>query len=375
MLIRKKAPRRLLGVAGVIMIAVLTVVGLGSPAGASTNVVPAHSSLVKSSLIPRGDVYIPHGYPKGAEIVNYGIEPIQAYDISLTNDVWRLNFYLWFRWKSPDGKPADAIDPTSTTAYDNASNAETNFQVSYSYTDAQGHEQPTKLADGSFYQLEYVQCGFADNFDLARYPLDSQQLTIRFENTTYDSNQLDYVPDPAGSTSQKFDVPDWDPKGITYQSYIKHYTTDFGNSDSAGPFQNWSLATYSITIKRPLSNFLAKLLLPLLIVLVASLLVLFLKSEHEISRLALSASGLLTLIFLQQGYSGELPPTVPLVLMDQFYALAYLIILVTFARIIWETTQVFHLKVSADTFIKTDRILAVVLGAAFFGGLALMILL
>ena len=134
------------------------------------------------------------------------------------------------------------------------------------------------------------------------------------------------------------------------------------------------MGTYTISIQRPLSHFLAKLLLPLIIAMAASIMVLLLKSEHEISRLAISGTGLLTLIFLQQGYSADLPPTVPLVMMDKFYALGYLVVLFTFGRIIWETTQVFHHKRAAENFILVDRVLAGVLAVIFLGGIAALIL-
>ena len=220
----------------------------------------------------------------------------------------------------------------------------------------------------------YIQAGFSNDFNLTRYPLDNQELEIRFESTTYAFNQLVFEPDPSAGKDTGFGVADWNTQGTSYRSYMKHYSTTFGNSDSGTQFQDWSLGTYTISIQRPLSHFLAKLLLPLIIAMAASIMVLLLKSEHEISRLAISGTGLLTLIFLQQGYSADLPPTVPLVMMDKFYALGYLVVLFTFGRIIWETTQVFHHKRAAENFILVDRVLAGVLAVIFLGGIAALIL-
>ena len=52
------------------------------------------------------------------------------------------------------------------------------------------------------------------------------------------------------------------------------------------------------------------------------------KAEHEASRLAIAATGLLTVIFLQQGYSNDLPPTAPVALMDKIYGLAFAVVFI-----------------------------------------------
>jgi len=308
-----------------------------------------------TGIVPRGDTTKQGAPPKGAEVVYYGIEPVQVYGISLADDLWKANFWMWYRWKGP-------YDPVETTSFNNSTNADTNFQVTYSYVDGKGKPTPITLGNGYHYQLLYIQAGFANEFKLQRYPLDHQELAIRFENTTYAFSQLVYEPDPMRSSDQRFAVPSWLTTSLTYQSYMKHYTTDFGNADAAGPFQNWSLGTYSINIQRPVSHFVGKLLLPLLIVLTASVLVLFLKTEHEISRLALTGTGLVTLIFLQTSYSTDLPPSAPLVLLDKVYVVGYLVVLITFIRIVWETLEVSKNKREADHLQLVDRRIAIGIG-------------
>ena len=338
------------------------------PVGAApTQVAPATNEEQTHDVVPRGETRVQGQAPKGAEIVYYGIEPVQVYGISLADDLWKANFWMWYRWKGP-------YDPVPTTTFDNSTNAETNFQVTYSYVDVQGKPSPVTLKNGYKYQLLYVQAGFANEFKLQRYPLDHQELAIRFENTTYPFSQLAYEPDPQRSSDQRFTVPSWLTTSLEYQSFVKHYTTDFGNADAAGPFQDWSLGTYAINIQRPVSHFIGKLLLPLLIVLTASVLVLFLKTEHEISRLALTGTGLVTLIFLQTSYSSDLPPTAPLVLLDKAYIIGYLVILTTFIRIVWETLEVSKNKREADRLQAIDHRIALGIGGFVALGLTLLFL-
>jgi len=338
------------------------------PAGAATKQVsPNAKGQVAHDVVPRGETRIQGSVPAGAEVVYYGIEPVQAYGISLADDLWKANFWMWYRWKGN-------FDPVSTTTFDNSTNAETNFQVTYSYVDSKGNPKAVTLKNGYKYQLLYIQAGFANEFRLQRYPLDHQELAIRFENTTYPFSQLAYVPDPQRSLDQRFSVPSWLTTSLEYQSFVKHYTTDFGNADAAGPFQDWSLGTYSINIQRPVSHFIGKLLLPLLIVLTASVLVLFLKTEHEISRLALTGTGLVTLIFLQTSYSTDLPPSAPLVLLDKLYVVGYLVVLTTFIRIVWETLEVSKNKREADRLQAIDHWIALGIGLFVAVGLTIIIL-
>ena len=72
----------------------------------------------------------------------------------------------------------------------------------------------------------------------------------------------------------------------------------------------------------------------------------------------------LTLIFLQQIYSADLPNPVPVVFMDDLYAIALIAVFVTFARIIWTTKLIrgrAHDPDAALAIARTDHRFAAVL--------------
>jgi len=332
--------------------------------------VPAANERLGSSgeqNVPRGRITPLRSVPPGAEVVHYGIEPIQAYSVDFDKSVWSLNFYMWWRWRGE-------IDPVATTVFDNATWPSSYFSITYSYTDGAGRPASTTLANGDHYQLAFVQAQFTSNFRMQRYPLDHHDLEIRFENTTYPSAQLVYVPDEGGRTGQRLHMPDWKVERVAYGAYVKHYSTDFGDPTATGEYRNWSLGTYQIEVSRPTSHFAIGLLLPLSLVLAVVIAVLLIKAEHESSRLAIAATGLLTVIFLQQGYDRDLPPTAPVVLMDKIYGLAFAIVFIVIARVIWETFQVFHHKRESRAYVRADRTLAIVLLAVFAIGTTLLVL-
>jgi hypothetical protein len=110
-----------------------------------------------------------------------------------------------------------------------------------------------------------------------------------------------------------------------------------------------------------------------LVVLLAAITALFLKAGNFDTRLALTGTGLLTLIFLQEGYSSELPNPVPVVLMDKIYMLAYASVLITFFRVIWTTDRVHRKRQDEELMVKGDRRLAVTLFVSLLIGIALVV--
>ncbi len=325
-------------------------------------VVPISIASGSDNVVTRGITSAPTKPLASTEIVHLGIEPMQVANVDLGKGTWEMSFYVWWRWKG-------SIDPVESTYMTNNTGATTNTVISYSFVDPKNHNQqvPKLLKDGYYYQQAFISMGFSDEFPLVRYPLDVQDLQVRVENTTYDNSQLQYVVDHHVSKDKDLVVPGWTTKDIVYSEYMHHYGTDFGYTDRGADFQDYSLLTFNIHIERPLSHFFGKLMLPLIVVLLAAVIALFLKAGNFDTRLALAGTGLLTLIFLQQGYSAELPNPVPVVLMDKIYALAYASVLITFFRVIWTTDRVHRKREDEELFVRSDRRLAYII----FGGFAL----
>lgn len=328
-------------------------------------VLPITIAAGSNVAVARGTVTAPPPIKAHTEVVDLGIEPLQVSKVNLGEGTWEMSFYVWWHWKGP-------LDPVESTYFTNATGATSNNTVTYSFLDANGHQRAIKQKDGYWYQQAFCSFGFSDDFSMVRYPLDVQHLQVRVENTTYDYDQLVYRVDSNVSQDNEIVVPGWSTKDVRYDAYFHHYGTNFGFVDRGDTFQNYSLMTFDIDIERPFSHFAGKLLLPLLVVLLAAITALFLKAGNFDTRLALTGTGLLTLIFLQQGYTSELPTPVPVVLMDKIYVLAYASVLITFFRVIWTTERVHRKREDEELFVKGDRRLAVVLFLSLLVGIALV---
>jgi hypothetical protein len=247
-----------------------------------------------------------------AEQVQVGFYGLNVYNLDIASNAYNLDAYVWFRWK---GK----IDPIADLEFANAVD-------DWGMTQKPGYEKPQVQKDGSFYQILRVEGRFVQPFNLVRYPLDQQHISMVLENSIYTAKDLVYVTDEKDSGyADTLSIQGWQIIGWKGHNLLHSYPSDFGFLEpDRTPY---STVRFEILINRPLSYFIWKLLLPLLIVLVSGWGALLLHPSYVESRIAIPVTALLTIVFLQQSYSDALPEVGYLVLLDKIYALAYLLVI------------------------------------------------
>jgi hypothetical protein len=261
-----------------------------------------------------------------AQQVVVGVYPTTVYELSIETSTYHTLAYVWLRWKGD-------LDPTASLEF-------TNAVERWGFTKTNLLEKPETLPDGSHYQVLTVQGRFFQPFSLRDFPLDRQTLSISVEDSVHGQDQLVYIPDMQDSGfGAMLKIPGWQILGWRLEKTLQDYGSRFGEK-GAGSASRYAGVRFELVIKRSISFFLWKLLLPLLIVLSANWLVLLLKPALVEVRTALPATALLTLVFLQKTYSDNLPTVGSLVLMDKIYAAAYLVVIVTMIQVIVTATWV-----------------------------------
>lgn len=284
-------------------------------------------SIIKGGA--RGTFQSNDSIPDTAEIVRVGIEPVEVYSINTEAGTFEANFFIWWRWTG-------TRDPSVTTSFTNVTDATSDAFLKYAYIDKNGKPSPLITITGDKYQSAYARAQFTTKFPLKAYPLDKQLLQMRLENTSYTYNELVYkVDDTFLSLDTTLPMDGWQAQEIRTGSYRHRYPTDFGDIGDA--FGDYSMLVYGIEISRGGSNFIIKLLLPLIAVILATLSALFVRQIASKSPLAIASTGLLTLVFTQQNYSQKLPENSPAVLMDKIYLIGYTVVLLVFARVVFRT--------------------------------------
>lgn len=314
----------------------------------------AAAPLIKGKLSPAA------APPPGAQQVRIGFYPLSVFQLEMGSNTYYVDAYVWLRWKG-------AIDPTQNLEF-------TNMVQEWDKQQEVVAMDSNVLPDGTHYKFLRVEGRFVHPFSFADYPFDRQALTITAENTVYGESQLAFVIDKENSgVSESLAIPGWHLDSWSGQSFSHDYGTRFGLDDEASTY---SMAQFSITISRPLSFFIWKLLMPLMIVLLAGVSGLLLSPHHIDARTALPIGALLTGIFLQKSYADTLPDLGYLILMDKIYLLAYAIIVLTLIRVIvvYPRYESIDVKGAAEI-VRMDRLILAAMSACFALAVAAIVLL
>ena len=257
--------------------------------------------------------------------VRTGIHLMNMYGMNMDEHSFYADFYIWFKWKG-------RIDPTNIEFV----NAIEKWSMDKAGFD--GDSTPVKLKDGTKYKIMRIEGRFFHAFSLNRFPLDRHALDIQVENPEYPADSLVYLPVTVSSgVRHTLHLVGWEQEKYRLESSAHDYGTDFGNSQENA--RKYSNLTFVLTLARPFSYFLLKMLLPLIIVLVVSLGALLLHPTHIDTRSSLPIGGLLTAVFLQQSYNDALPDTGYMVLMDKIYLLSYILISLILLQVIRASNQ------------------------------------
>jgi hypothetical protein len=252
-------------------------------------------------------------------VVRTGVYLLNLYDLNMRANSFYADFYVWFKWKG-------SFDPSQIEFV----NAIEKWSMSAA---AFGDSSTVTLLDGTHYKIFRVEGRFYHGFALNRFPLDAHALDIQIENPEADADSILYLPDTSGALVRpSLQWVGWENRGCRLQSRLHDYGTNFGNPEENA--RRYSNLTFSLTLGRPFNFFLLKMLLPVIVVMIASIGALLLFPTHIDTRASLPIGGLLTAVFLQQLYIDSLPDTGYMNIMDKIYLLAYLLISLVLLQII-----------------------------------------
>ena len=308
-------------------------------------------------------IYLPQlAVPAAAQAqqVKTGVYLMNLYDLNMDEHSFYADFYIWFRWSG-------SIDPTNIEFV----NAIEKWSMDKATFD--GDSTPVKLKTGEKYKIFRIEGRFFHSFSLNRFPLDQHTLDIQIENPEHPADSLHYVADTLGAQIRNtLNLVGWETKRTEIISEVHDYGTNFGNPEENA--QRYSNLSYNITLSRPISYFLLKMLLPLLVVMLVSIGALLLHPEHIDSRSSLPIGGLLTAVFLQQSYSSALPDTGYMVLMDKIYLLSYVIISLVLLQVIRAGNTTAKGKPVKGLIKMEKRLAQVFLGVFILGVLVLSVI-
>ncbi len=154
-----------------------------------------------------------YNIPAGAEKVTTGIYFDRIKSISLKDNIWTVDFYIWFKWTGN-------LDPGE------------NFQITDGSIDKK--ESIKNSTNGNQeYSLYKVTATITKKFDMFRFPEDNQFLTIDIQDKQLGRQQLVYVADNESSkVGEDVNVPGYTIEGLRVVEKPFYYNTTMGDPQS-----------------------------------------------------------------------------------------------------------------------------------------------
>lgn len=249
--------------------------------------------------------------PTGPQRVTVGVFLRNVESIDLQNNSYHLNFILWLKWRGP-------IDPTESFRFVNL------IEASGLHIEAQ-YPEPIEV-DSHRYQQFHIEGKFFHKFWLGTFPLDWQRVTLEVQDSRHSTDQLIYEPDTRDSGVSSFlRIPGWRIVEITNQRWDTTYNTDLGLG-SQSPGRTRPGFRFGLRIERPMKFYFFKIIPPILVTLACCIMVFLLRPTYVDARVGTPIAALLTAVFLQLTFTGNLPSVGIMLLIDHIFNFSYLVI-------------------------------------------------
>ena len=254
---------------------------------------------------------LPAAGPTGPDKVVAGVYVSNIQQVDLTTNSFDADFYVWLRWSNPD------IDPTAGIEI-------MNVYQGWALTTTPVYDKPQRQSDGSLLWLARYQGSFNAPLSLADYPFQKQTLKIVIEDGEKNTGRIVYEPDndPVGLdphitlTGYNLGQPRIEFGANTYES-------SFGEVGATREDRTYTRIVVKIPVSSPATSGIVKIILPIIIVLVASGLGLVIPATYVDSKVNVPITALIALVAMHFVVSASLPQVGYLLMIDVVYLLAY----------------------------------------------------
>jgi|AntRauTorckE5430_2_1112549.scaffolds.fasta_scaffold03546_3 hypothetical protein len=159
--------------------------------------------------------------------VKVGLYLTNLYDIDMHNSQYNVQFWVWFLHDNPD------YDPTSRTEVINGK----------SWSQQNGVRE---VSGGQIWDVMSFRALIDEEWDIKRYPFDTQTLHIHLEDIEQTAANLTFIPDVAGTRIDESLIPDgWKLQDYRIDVSPHRYNTSFGDpalgSETTSEFSRVSL--------------------------------------------------------------------------------------------------------------------------------------
>lgn len=280
------------------------------------------------------------------EKVKLGVFVKSIYDVSMTNGEFSTTFDLWLLHKK------DSLE------------IEKNFEIANNKTFQIQSLSVEKVKGWNWVSAKIVG-KMQQDWVTHNFPFDTQVLLIKLENTLYDSRQVVFEPDVAGSKLDKnFGLTGWQIQKFEIKYNPSKYETNYGDPSLAEESSEYSAVDVLITIKRNSWSLFFKVFLGLYIALLISSLVFLVPASDLNSKFGLAIGGLFASVGNKYIVDSVLPESNAFTLSDQIHALTFSFTLLYI--LLSAVSHSIHNKGKEDLAKKIDKTLLLLAPLTYF---------
>ncbi len=272
------------------------------------------------------------------------------YEVNLVAPMFASSGYYWQRWSPDLQAKLESLNLDLNSILSLSNQVET-----WDNNVKPLNEKPIVLKNGDYYQIfSFSEKFYIPNLNLRRFPFNQLNLPITLEVNdplnSFQYNNLRLIPDRGESgIGQDIHINGLVTLGWDMTEARHVYKSSFGLSDQDSDSEtSYSRLSFTVKYGRSLLASFWSLLQPLLIVMAIVMLSPQLSGSLGDVRIAIPATAILTLVFMQAGYKADLPPLPYLTFLDNIYRISYGICLAAFGLFVWGANQIDNCATEAE---------------------------
>ncbi|HEX7320393.1 MAG TPA: hypothetical protein VF399_08565 [bacterium] len=247
--------------------------------------------------------------------VYVGVYVNQIFDVSLKDNKFSVDFYVWFRWIG------DSVNPVES------------FEVVNGRMDSKNGVYEDEIK-GYQYASCRVVATMTKFWDISKFPLDDHIMTIEIEDNENEDFKLTYIPDTGNcGINPQVEVPGWKVSTASASVVGHSYQTNYG--DISLPSNNESVYSrfiYSIAVVRPGYGYFFKLFFGVFIAAMIAFLTFFIKPTDLDPRFGLGVGAIFAAVASEYVIASALPDTNLITMADKLHILAFIFIFLSIAE-------------------------------------------
>ena len=250
--------------------------------------------------------------------VNVGIYVNQITSLSLKDNNFAVDFWIWFRWKSDDIKPYET------------------FEVANGSVNNKG-EATVQKVKGLNYAVLRANATITYFWDVRAYPLDNHGLPIVIEDSESEEFKLKYIPDvDSSNVDEDTQLPGWylARKEAKVKTSSKH--SNYGDiSLPSNSESKYSSFEFSMVFERRGLQYFLKLFFGLFIAAMIAFLAFFIKPTEVDPRFGLGVGAIFAAVASEYVITSVLPDTGVISLADKLHIVAFAFIFLSLVQSTW----------------------------------------